>query len=69
MAYKVTELFDDLEDYKTTKNGRIYHRYEVGDTYPRRGATPSEGRIAELAGNGNVRGYPLIAEEDTGKKG
>lgn len=50
--YKVIEHFTDLQD-----NG---HPYNVGDTFPRSGLSVSDGRIAELAGNYNKRGIPLI---------
>lgn len=62
MAYKVIRMFDDLQDYLETKSGRAYHRYEVGDDYPRKGVSPSEDRIAELAGEDNAQGTPLIRE-------
>lgn len=60
--YKVLEMFDDLQDFKDTKDGRVYRRYEPGDVYPRKGFCPSEERIAELAGEGNVRGHAIIAD-------
>lgn len=56
-------MFDDLQDYKDTKDGRAYRRYEPGDSYPRKGLKPTEERIAELAGKDNVRGHAVIAEE------
>lgn len=59
--YKVIETFDDLMDTVSTKEGPVPHRYEKGDMYPRPGAKPSMGRIAELAGSQNLRGIPLIA--------
>lgn len=58
--YKVIKFFHDLEDKKETKSGTVYHAYNVGDTYPREGSKPSEERIAELAGNENKQGEPLI---------
>ena len=58
--YKVTHFFHDLQDYTTTKNGTVYHAYDVGDTYPRRGYEPSEERIKELSGKDNIRGVTLI---------
>ena len=58
--YKVTRFFHDLQDYTTTKNGTVYHAYDVGDTYPRRGYEPSEERIKELSGKDNIRGVTLI---------
>lgn len=50
--YKVIEHFTDLQDND--------HPYNVGDTFPRSGLSVSDGRIAELAGNHNKRGIPLI---------
>ncbi len=50
--YKVIEHFTDLQDNN--------HPYNVGDTFPRSGLSVSDGRIAELAGNYNKRGIPLI---------
>ena len=58
--YQVIREFHDLQDATETKSGIIYHQYRVGDTYPRKGLNPSEGRIAELAGTGNAQGQPLI---------
>lgn len=58
--YKVVQFFHDLQDYTTTKNGTVYHAYNVGDTYPRRGYDPSEERIKELSGKDNIRGVTLI---------
>lgn len=58
--YKVVQFFHDLQDYTTTKNGTVYHAYNVGDTYPRRGYEPSEERIKELSGKDNIRGVTLI---------
>lgn len=50
--YKVIKLFADLHD----KN----HVYNIGDTFPRKGITVTESRIAELAGSNNKQGVPLI---------
>lgn len=58
--YKVIKAFHDLQDVKKTKSGEIYFEYRVGDTYPRKGLSPSEDRIAELAGDENKQGTPLI---------
>ena len=58
--YKVIQFFHDLQDYTTTKNGTVYHAYNVGETYPRRGYEPSEDRIKELSGKDNIRGVTLI---------
>ena len=49
---KVIKKFTDLQDGN--------HVYNVGDTYPREGYTPSEERIAELASDKNKQGVPLI---------
>lgn len=57
----VLEMFDDLMDTIPVKGGRLPYRYEKGELYPRPGAKPSPGRIAELAGSNNLRGRPLIA--------
>ena len=50
--YEVIKFFTDLQD--------DCHHYEVGDSYPREGVTVSERRIAQLAGNNNKQGVPLI---------
>jgi len=52
--YKVIEAFTDLKDG--------CHVYHSGDVYPRKGAFVTDDRIAELAGDSNRMGYPLIAE-------
>lgn len=61
--YKVIKHFCDLQD----KN----RPYEVGDTFPHKecGYPVSETRLAELAGNGNKQGVPLIeiVEDKKGK--
>jgi hypothetical protein len=62
MAYEVVKAFHDLQDYKDVKGGKVYHHYDVGDTYPRQGLTPNKTRIEELLGNGNAQGVPLIVE-------
>lgn len=56
MSYVALVRFADLKDGK--------HIYEAGDDYPRLGYTPTEGRIAELAGEHNRMGYPLIRDVD-----
>lgn len=69
--YKVIKKFHDLQDATKTKNGMIYHEYNVGDEFPRKGMDVSEERIQELAGNDNKQGVPLIElveEEATAKK-
>lgn len=62
MTYEVVKAFHDLQDYKDIKGGKVYHHYDVGDTYPRQGLTPNKARIEELLGSGNAQGVPLIAE-------
>lgn len=52
--YKAIEYFTDLQDSN--------HAYNVGDEYPRKGYKPTESRVAELSGSGNVRGRAVIAE-------
>lgn len=50
--FKVIYRFADLQDDN--------HVYEVGDKYPRDGYEVADSRIAELSGNGNKIGKPLI---------
>lgn len=50
--YKVVDSFFDLQD------GNRYYR--AGDEYPRPGFEVSAERIADLAGDGNRMGHPLI---------
>ena len=50
--YKVIKHFVDLQDGNQS--------YNVGDAFPRKGATASDGRIAELAGRNNLQNTPLI---------
>lgn len=50
--YKVIRLFDDLQDG--------CHHYDAGDTFPREGLKVSAKRIAELSGDENKQGFPLI---------
>ncbi len=52
--YRVIHYFTDLHD----KN----HPYNVGDFFPREGITVSEERLAELAGEDNKQGKPLIEQ-------
>ena len=52
--YKVIVMFTDLKDGN--------HKYEVGDTYPRKGYKPSLVRIKELSTKENKRGKALIEE-------
>ena len=60
--YRVTTLFDDLQDKVPTANGLVSWRYFPGDTYPRKGAEPSAERIMELMSDRNAQGKPLIEE-------
>ena len=68
--YKVIERFHDLQDSKKTKSGVVYHEYNVGDTFPRKGKDVSEERIQKLAGSDNKRGVQLIelVEEEAAAK-
>lgn len=50
--YKVLLAFADLEDGN--------YIYRAGDIYPRKGVSPSEERIAELASSENKQNRPLI---------
>lgn len=52
MKYRVIKMFTDLQDKE--------YAYQVGDTYPREGLSPTNERIAELSGNRNRQGKPLI---------
>lgn len=58
--YKVIKKFHDLQDATKTKNGMVYHEYNVGDEFPRKGMDVSEERLEELAGKENKQGVPLI---------
>lgn len=62
--YKVIKHFFDLQDCTKTKENAIYHEYNVGDEYPRKGLEVSAERIAELSGSDNKQGEPLIAEQE-----
>ena len=57
--YKVVKLFNDLQD----KN----YEYRVGDKFPRKGLEVTEERLAELAGNANKQGCPLIEKVEAKK--
>lgn len=59
MIYRAIAEFYDLQDGQ--------RHYEAGDTYPRPGLTVSPARLAELAGDGNRIGRPLIAAVDEPK--
>lgn len=52
--YKVIKHFVDLQDNN--------HKYDVGDTYPRKGLNVLQSRINELASNKNKQKTPLIEE-------
>ena len=52
MAYKVIHPFFDLQDKER-------HTYAVGDSFPHKGEV-SEERVAELTGNKNKLGKPVI---------
>lgn len=58
--YKVIKAFSDLTDFKTVKEGKIYHNYSVGDIFPRQGKKANEKRIKELLSSENAQGEPLI---------
>ena len=52
--YKVIKHFVDLQDNN--------YKYDVGDTYPRKGLNVLQSRINELASDKNRQGCPLIEE-------
>ena len=54
MMYKVIKHFVDLQDNN--------YKYDVGDTYPRKGLNVLQSRINELASNKNKQKTPLIEE-------
>lgn len=56
MKYRVVTAFVDLQDNK--------YRYEVGDTYPRKGKKTSKKRIAELSTTDNRRNTVMIEAVD-----
>ena len=63
--YRVIKHFVDLQDNN--------HKYDVGDTYPRKGLNVLQSRINELASDKNKQKTPLIEEitdkaEETKKK-
>lgn len=51
-VYKVIKYFTDLQDEG--------YAYQVGDTYPREGLSPTDERIAELSSSRNRQEKPLI---------
>ena len=52
--YRVIKHFVDLQDNN--------YKYDVGDTYPRKGLNVLQSRINELASSKNRQGVPLIEE-------
>lgn len=58
--YEVIKGFFDLQDAFKTKDGIEYHWYTPGDEYPREGYETNASRIAELSGEFNKMGTPLI---------
>ena len=52
--YRVIKHFVDLQDNN--------HKYDVGDTYPRKGLDVLQSRINELASDKNLQRTPLIEE-------
>lgn len=58
--YVVLHLFDDLDDKEKVLGIESYHRYNVGDEYPREGYTPTAERIESLLTGNNARKIPLI---------
>lgn len=60
MAYKVIKLFTDLHDND--------YLYKAGDTFPRKGISVTEERIAELAGSDNKQHTPLIEKVEPKRK-
>ena len=52
--YRVIKAFVDLQDNN--------YKYDVGDTYPRKGLNVLQSRINELASNNNLQKTPLIEE-------
>lgn len=52
--YRVIKHFIDLQDNN--------YKYDVGDTYPRKGLSVLQSRINELASDKNLQKTPLIEE-------
>ena len=52
--YKVIKHFVDLQDNN--------YKYDIGDTYPRKGLNVLQSRINELASDKNKQKTPLIEE-------
>ena len=59
--YRVIKRFYDLTDNN--------HLYEVGDSYPRDGLSPSPERVQSLVTDENRQHKPLIKEIKSRKKG
>ena len=54
--YIVVKMFDDLQDTEVVGGIRTYHRYNVGDEYPRAGYTPTTERVQSLlTGNNSLK--------------
>lgn len=68
--YKVIKPFFDLQDFTSTKSGKVYQEYKEGDEYPRKGFKVSEERLAELSRSENKLNTPLIqlVEEEKSAK-
>ena len=56
MTYRVIADFEDLQDER--------YRYYPGDIFPREGKKVSKKRLAELAGEENKQGKPLIEAKE-----
>lgn len=54
MAYRVVEMFTDLQDNN--------YKYEVGSTFPRKGKRVTKKRLQELSTANNKRKTILIEE-------
>ena len=52
--YRVIKHFVDLQDNN--------YKYDVGDTYPRKGLNVLQSRINELASDKNLQKTPLVEE-------
>lgn len=61
MAYRVIVPFFDLQDGD--------HAYSIGDSFPRKGVTVSEERLAHLMSNKTRHRRPVIEKLQTKKKG
>lgn len=58
--FKVIKFFTDLQDNE--------HPYNEGDTFPRKGLTVTEARLAELASSSNKQHQPLIVHVEEAPK-